>query len=149
MERFSDDFSVSIFSLTDWFLLLSLLGHTIDFGPFGFVSAYSADYVPNTSDENGLYSFKNQPNRVHWSILRLIESVGGNAKWADRTSINIEYFKLRSSFCSFFFFKGFPEMFDQHYLVGNTKSDSHPMFNCDSSLKSQNPPTCLFVCFSD
>lgn len=43
---------------TDNFSLLSI---TIDYGPFGFMEEYNPDFVPNTSDDEGMYSYKKQP----------------------------------------------------------------------------------------
>lgn len=43
---------------TDNFSLLSI---TIDYGPFGFMDQYNSDFIPNTSDDEGLYRFENQP----------------------------------------------------------------------------------------
>jgi uncharacterized protein YdiU (UPF0061 family) len=40
---------------------MSILGLTIDYGPFGFLDSYDPDFIPNTSDDEGRYKFKNQP----------------------------------------------------------------------------------------
>lgn len=50
---------------------MSILGLTIDYGPFGFMSTYDEDYVPNTSDRSGRYRFGNQPVAVKWNCSRL------------------------------------------------------------------------------
>jgi uncharacterized protein YdiU (UPF0061 family) len=39
---------------------ISLLGITIDYGPFGFMEAYDPMYVPNHSDSEARYCYKNQ-----------------------------------------------------------------------------------------
>lgn len=39
---------------------MSILGVTIDYGPFGFVEAYDSKYVPNWSDRAGKYSLEKQ-----------------------------------------------------------------------------------------
>lgn len=49
----------------------SLLGLTIDFGPFGFVEEYDPDFVPNTSDDEGLYRFGNQPQVARFNLDKL------------------------------------------------------------------------------
>ena len=54
----------------------SLLGITIDYGPFGFMDSYDADYVPNTSDDQGRYSFSNQPHTGLYNSQKLMEAMG-------------------------------------------------------------------------
>ncbi|XP_052792950.1 protein adenylyltransferase SelO-like isoform X3 [Mya arenaria] len=50
---------------TDNFSILSL---TIDYGPFGFMDNYDPQFVPNTSDDEGLYKYERQPD-VGWFNL--------------------------------------------------------------------------------
>lgn len=40
---------------------MSILGLTLDYGPFGFMEAYNPDYICNHSDHSGRYAFRNQP----------------------------------------------------------------------------------------
>ncbi|KAM3929133.1 protein adenylyltransferase SelO-like [Leptodactylus fuscus] len=54
---------------TDNFSLLSI---TIDFGPFGFMESYDADYVPNTSDDEGRYRIGNQANVGMYNLNKLL-----------------------------------------------------------------------------
>lgn len=54
---------------------LSLLGVTIDFGPFGFLEKYDPEFIPNTSDDEGRYRFQNQPSAGHFNLQRLLEAV--------------------------------------------------------------------------
>src|SRR5690606_31643185 len=39
---------------------MSVLGLTIDYGPFGFMDAFNNDFIPNGSDHDGRYDYKNQ-----------------------------------------------------------------------------------------
>ena len=41
---------------------MSILGLTLDYGPFGFLDAYQAGFVCNHSDHQGRYAFDQQPN---------------------------------------------------------------------------------------
>jgi len=50
---------------------MSILGLTIDYGPFGFLDAYDPQFVCNHSDEQGRYSFINQPMIAHWNLRAL------------------------------------------------------------------------------
>ena len=40
---------------------MSILGLTIDYGPFAFLDGYNPEFICNHSDHQGRYSFKNQP----------------------------------------------------------------------------------------
>jgi uncharacterized protein YdiU (UPF0061 family) len=40
---------------------MSLLGLTIDYGPFGFLDTYQSDFVCNHTDESGRYAYDQQP----------------------------------------------------------------------------------------
>ena len=40
---------------------ISLLGLTIDYGPYGFMEHFDPDYVPNGSDGTGRYRYSDQP----------------------------------------------------------------------------------------
>jgi len=39
---------------------MSMLGITIDYGPFGFVEAYNPQFVPNYSDKQARYCYNRQ-----------------------------------------------------------------------------------------
>jgi len=54
---------------------MSILGDTLDFGPFGFLDSYNPDFICNHSDTNGRYSFKNQPSVGLWNLNALATSL--------------------------------------------------------------------------
>jgi len=54
---------------------MSILGDTIDYGPFGFLDTYNPDFICNHSDTNGRYSFKNQPSVGLWNLNALATSL--------------------------------------------------------------------------
>uniref|UniRef100_A0A060T6N1 Selenoprotein O n=1 Tax=Blastobotrys adeninivorans TaxID=409370 RepID=A0A060T6N1_BLAAD len=54
----------------------SILGLSMDFGPFSFMDTFDAAYTPNHDDGLLRYSFKNQPSAVWWNMLRLGEDLG-------------------------------------------------------------------------
>lgn len=47
---------------------MSLLGLTIDYGPFGFLDAYQPGFVCNHSDDDGRYAFDRQPSIAWWNL---------------------------------------------------------------------------------
>ena len=50
---------------------MSIIGDTIDYGPFGFVETYDPHFVPNTSDKFGRYAFSEQPRMAAWNCQKL------------------------------------------------------------------------------
>ncbi|KAL1411379.1 hypothetical protein Q8F55_002335 [Vanrija albida] len=47
---------------------ISILGLTIDYGPYAFMDQYNPGHICNHSDPTGLYSYKNQPPRVAFAL---------------------------------------------------------------------------------
>lgn len=48
---------------------MSILGLTIDYGPYSFVDAYDLSFTPNTTDLPGRrYAFGNQPTIGYWNL---------------------------------------------------------------------------------
>ncbi|KAL8729241.1 MAG: hypothetical protein Q9166_004862 [cf. Caloplaca sp. 2 TL-2023] len=54
----------------------SLLGLSLDFGPFAFLDNFDPSYTPNHDDHALRYSYRNQPSIIWWNLLRLGESLG-------------------------------------------------------------------------
>jgi uncharacterized protein YdiU (UPF0061 family) len=50
---------------------MSILGLTIDYGPFQFLDAYDPAHVCNHSDHQGRYAFYKQPNVAYWNLFCL------------------------------------------------------------------------------
>jgi uncharacterized protein YdiU (UPF0061 family) len=50
---------------------MSILGLTLDYGPFGFMEAFDADHICNHTDQHGRYSYANQPPVGHWNCYAL------------------------------------------------------------------------------
>ncbi|MDQ3286772.1 MAG: YdiU family protein [Pseudomonadota bacterium] len=51
---------------------MSILGLTIDYGPYGWIDNYDPDWTPNTTDiENRRYRFGQQPQIAYWNLSRL------------------------------------------------------------------------------
>lgn len=50
---------------------MSILGLTIDYGPFQFLDAYVPNHVCNHSDHMGRYAFDRQPNVAYWNLFCL------------------------------------------------------------------------------
>jgi len=54
---------------------MSILGLTIDYGPFGFLDAYDPGHVCNHSDHQGRYAFARQPNVALWNLHALAQAL--------------------------------------------------------------------------
>ncbi|HKB59086.1 MAG TPA: YdiU family protein [Gallionellaceae bacterium] len=54
---------------------MSILGITLDYGPFGFMEAYDPGFVCNHSDHYGRYAFDQQPNIALWNLTRLAHAL--------------------------------------------------------------------------
>ena len=50
---------------------MSILGLTIDYGPFQFMDAYNPGHICNHSDTQGRYAFGRQPNIAYWNLFCL------------------------------------------------------------------------------
>lgn len=56
---------------------ISVLGETIDYGPFGFLDAFQMDFTPNTTDAEGKrYAYGKQFDVLYWNILMLANAFG-------------------------------------------------------------------------
>lgn len=55
---------------------MSILGLTIDYGPFSFLDNYDADFTPNTTDLPGKrYAFGRQANIAYWNLSCLANAL--------------------------------------------------------------------------
>jgi uncharacterized protein YdiU (UPF0061 family) len=55
---------------------MSVLGLTIDYGPYGWLEGYDPQWTPNTTDAHTRrYSYGNQPQIAQWNLARFAESL--------------------------------------------------------------------------
>ena len=50
---------------------MSILGLTLDYGPFGFMEAFNAHHICNHTDQQGRYSYARQPQIGEWNCYAL------------------------------------------------------------------------------
>jgi uncharacterized protein YdiU (UPF0061 family) len=50
---------------------MSILGLTLDYGPFQFLDGYNPSHICNHSDHQGRYAFYKQPNVAYWNLFCL------------------------------------------------------------------------------
>jgi uncharacterized protein YdiU (UPF0061 family) len=53
----------------------SILGLTLDYGPYGFLESYESGFICNHSDESGRYAFDRQPTIGLWNCHALAEAL--------------------------------------------------------------------------
>ena len=86
---------------------MSILGVTIDYGPYGWLEDYNPDWTPNTTDAEGKrYRFRNQPDIALWNLVQF-----GNALYPlieDITAMEL----VLNSYSTLFDTK-FPKMMQQ------------------------------------
>ncbi|HET7438038.1 MAG TPA: YdiU family protein [Nitrospira sp.] len=54
---------------------MSILGLTLDYGPYGFMDDYDAGFICNHSDHNGRYAFNQQPYIGLWNLSCLAQAL--------------------------------------------------------------------------
>lgn len=54
---------------------MSILGLTLDYGPFGFMDAFNARHICNHTDSQGRYAWHAQPSVAHWNLYQLANSL--------------------------------------------------------------------------
>ncbi|MGB5981155.1 MAG: YdiU family protein [Nonlabens sp.] len=54
---------------------MSILGQTIDYGPYGWLEPYDHKWTPNTTDRDGRYAFGKQPEICLWNLLQLANAL--------------------------------------------------------------------------
>lgn len=73
---------------------MSILGLTIDYGPYGWVDDYDPGWTPNTTDSHThRYAFGRQPQIAHWNLTCLANALVPVFKSADELGEGLEAFK--------------------------------------------------------
>ena len=54
---------------------MSILGISLDYGPYGWMDEYQRGFIPNHSDPAGRYAYDQQPRVGLWNCVRLGESL--------------------------------------------------------------------------
>jgi uncharacterized protein YdiU (UPF0061 family) len=54
---------------------MSILGLTLDYGPFGFMDGFDRGHICNHSDDGGRYAYNMQPRIAHWNLFCLAQAM--------------------------------------------------------------------------
>ena len=72
---------------------LSILGLTIDYGPYGWIDDFDLDWTPNTTDAGGRrYRFGQQPQIAYWNLTRLAKALAPVFASADPLHAGLQHY---------------------------------------------------------
>ena len=54
---------------------MSILGLTLDYGPYGFLDGFDPDHICNHSDTHGRYTWNQQPQIGYWNLRALAQAL--------------------------------------------------------------------------
>ncbi|MDP3652738.1 MAG: YdiU family protein [Rhodoferax sp.] len=93
---------------------MSILGLTIDYGPFQFLDAYDPGHICNHSDNQGRYAFHKQANVAYWNLLCLGQALMPLIEKQELAMAALEHFKTE-----------FPQAFAQRMAMKLGFAQSH------------------------
>ena len=74
---------------------MSILGLTLDYGPYGFMDAFRLGHVCNHTDTEGRYAWNRQPSVALWNLYRLAGSLHPLAPDADALRAVLDGYEAR------------------------------------------------------
>ncbi|MBU6437384.1 MAG: YdiU family protein, partial [Betaproteobacteria bacterium] len=74
---------------------MSILGLTIDYGPFGFLDGYDPAHICNHSDHLGRYAYGRQPQVAYWNLFCLAQALLPLIGDTDAAAAALEPYKAR------------------------------------------------------
>lgn len=77
---------------------MSILGLTLDYGPYGFMDRFDPDYICNASDNSGRYSYQAQPAICRWNLLKLAEALAPELPPERAEAVMDEYMDVYNRF---------------------------------------------------
>ncbi|XP_058501163.1 selenoprotein O1 isoform X2 [Solea solea] len=77
---------------------MSILGLTMDYGPYGFMDRFDPDFICNASDNSGRYSYQAQPAICRWNLVKLAEALAPELPPDRAESVLDEYLDLYNGF---------------------------------------------------
>lgn len=70
----------------------SVLGLSMDYGPFSIMDKFNPGYTPNSEDHESRYGYRNTPTAIWWNLTRfgenLAELIGAGSKYIDDETFN-------------------------------------------------------------
>ncbi|MCA9563478.1 MAG: YdiU family protein [Myxococcales bacterium] len=79
---------------------MSILGLTIDYGPYGWLEGFEPDWTPNTTDAHGRrYCYGNQPEIALWNVVRLANALAPIVEDVSLLQEGVEAFRATFEVC--------------------------------------------------
>ena len=72
---------------------MSILGLTLDYGPFQFLDGFNANHICNHSDTQGRYAFARQPQIAYWNLYCLAQALLPIIEDQDQAILELDRFK--------------------------------------------------------
>jgi uncharacterized protein YdiU (UPF0061 family) len=74
---------------------MSLLGLTLDYGPFGFLDAFDPNHICNHTDQQGRYAWARQPGVALWNLHALAQALMPLIEDSDAALAALEPYKAQ------------------------------------------------------
>ena len=98
---------------------MSVMGLTIDYGPFGFMEHFDPEFVPNGSDSSARYSYKQQPSICKWNLEKFGEALRPLISTADAARALSAYDSLYTNY--------YEELMRQKFGFSEHSADPMPL----------------------
>ena len=72
---------------------MSILGQTLDYGPFGFLDQFDPGHICNHTDTQGRYAWARQPNVAFWNLHALAQGLMPLIEDSDQALAALESYK--------------------------------------------------------
>lgn len=80
---------------------MSILGLTIDYGPYGWLEGYDQDWTPNTTDAQGRrYRYGNQPRVALWNLAQLANAIYPLINEVEPLQAALEHYRAEYERCA-------------------------------------------------
>lgn len=80
---------------------MSILGLTIDYGPYGWLEGYDLNWTPNTTDAQGRrYRYGNQPRIALWNLAQLANAIYPLINSVESLEAGLKVFQQEFARCS-------------------------------------------------
>lgn len=77
---------------------MSIVGLTLDYGPYGFMDRFDPDFICNASDNSGRYSYQAQPAICRWNLVKLAEALAPELPPERAEAVMDEYMDVYNRF---------------------------------------------------
>ncbi|KAL6107063.1 selenoo [Pungitius sinensis] len=77
---------------------MSILGLTLDYGPYGFMDRFDPDFICNASDNSSRYSYRAQPAICRWNLVKLGEALAPELPPDRAEAVMSEYLDVYNGF---------------------------------------------------